>query len=218
MFPALRKLVAAYERPMARRSAALRGVANAQGARAPRASGGARTTSCHSGSRWRAYQATYSSPMGRVAGCRVTSSTRPSPMIQTRRPSRRPSRYSAPLLTADTPSSRGVEERRGVVEFVELHHLTVPEAPEVGLRRVDHAAGGAILPRGGAAHRHPVALAANFAGDPPPGAAVGQRAHADVVRHEVEPRLDAAALRLVPLAIGVLQPRHVLPGIAHGVW
>src|SRR4030095_215199 len=164
MFPALRKLVAAYERPMARRSAALRGVANAQGARAPRASGGARTTSCHSGSRWRSYQATYSSTMGRVAGCRVTSSPTPSLMIQPRRPSRRPSRYSAPLLTADTPSSRGVEERRGVVELVELHHLAVPEAPEVGLRRVDHAAGGAILPGGGAAHRHPVALGDELAG------------------------------------------------------
>src|SRR5262245_8675255 len=227
---------------MARRSAAPRGVANAQGGRTPRASGGARTMSCHSGSPWRSYQATYSSTMGRVAGCRVTSSTSPSPTIHTRRPSRRASRYSAPLLTRRVSSPRGVVQRRGVVELVELDHLALPEAPEVGLGRVHHAAGGAVLPRRRAAHRHPVAvrdegaglvvdhlplaqepvevalevgLRAHLAGELGAGAAVGQGPHADIVRHEIEPGLDAVALRLVPLPVGVLQPRHVLSGTAH---
>src|SRR6516225_7621705 len=52
------------------------------------------------GSHSRSYQATYSSTMARVAGCVVTSSTRPSPRTQTRRPSSRAARYSAPVLIA----------------------------------------------------------------------------------------------------------------------
>src|SRR5216684_5828244 len=49
------------------------------------------------GSKWRSYQATYSSTIALVAGCVVTSSTSPSPSTQTLRPSRSASRYSAPV-------------------------------------------------------------------------------------------------------------------------
>ncbi len=45
-----------------------------------RASGGASRISCHAGSWWRSYQATYSSTIGRVAGWIVTSSISPSPI------------------------------------------------------------------------------------------------------------------------------------------
>ena len=41
------------------------------------------------GSRWRSYQAAYSSTIAYVAGCVVTSSTWPSPITHTLRPSRR---------------------------------------------------------------------------------------------------------------------------------
>src|SRR5215469_6792943 len=66
--------------------------------RSVRASGGRIAMSCHAGSRCRSYQATYSSTIARVAGCVVTSSMSPSPITQTRRPSRSACRYSVPVL------------------------------------------------------------------------------------------------------------------------
>ena len=73
------------------------------------------TMSCHAGSKCRSYQATYSSTMARVAGCVVTSSTAPSPMTQTLRPSRSASRYSAPVRSLRwhlaPPSRRGSRAR-----------------------------------------------------------------------------------------------------------
>src|SRR5437870_7973829 len=64
----------------------------------------------HSGSKCRSYQATYSSTIARVAGCVVTSSTRPSPSTQSLRPSRRASRYSAPVRIVRSRSAAGVPE------------------------------------------------------------------------------------------------------------
>src|SRR6202007_1332353 len=73
-----------------------------QGLRGPATSGGEKRRSAHSGSRCRSYQATYSSTIARVAGCVVTSSTKPSPRTQTRRPSHNAARYSAPVLMGGT--------------------------------------------------------------------------------------------------------------------
>src|SRR5215472_16185210 len=98
MLSALKNVVLEKLRPMPGRSSALVGTAYAQGLRSPRVSGGEKRTSSHSGSKCRSYQATYSSTIARVAGCVVTSSIRPSPMTQTRRPSRNAARYSAPVL------------------------------------------------------------------------------------------------------------------------
>src|SRR5262245_626244 len=79
--------------------------------------------SCHSGSKWRPYQQTYSSTIARVAGCVVTSSTRPSPRIQTRRPSRRLSRYWAPVRIADMSASHetaGDRPQRAIVDMKDV--------------------------------------------------------------------------------------------------
>jgi len=89
MFPALRKVVAAKQRPMRDRSSAVRGTMNPTGARAPLRSVGVSTVSCQAGSTWRSYQATYSSTMAQVAGWVVTSSIGPAPRTWMRRPSRR---------------------------------------------------------------------------------------------------------------------------------
>src|SRR4029434_6375249 len=53
---------------------------------------------------------------------------------------------------------RAGEEGRRVVELVELHYLAVAKRPEVGLGRVDSAAGVAIPPRRRAQHGHAVAF------------------------------------------------------------
>ena len=50
---------------------------------------GSNSVSFQAGSAWRSYQATYCSTIARVAGWVVTSSTWPSPRMNTRRPSRR---------------------------------------------------------------------------------------------------------------------------------
>src|ERR1700730_15967672 len=64
----------------------------------------------HSGSKCRSYQATYSSTIARGAGCVVTSSTRPSPSTHSLRPSRRASRYSAPVRIFPSRSAAGMPE------------------------------------------------------------------------------------------------------------
>ncbi len=98
MLPALRKVVFAKDRPMPTRSSRESAAATkAQGSAHRSASAGASSTSCQAGSKCRSYQATYSSTMALVAGCVVTSSTSPSPITQTLRPSRKASRYSAPV-------------------------------------------------------------------------------------------------------------------------
>src|SRR5215831_511647 len=105
MLPALKKVVLAKDRPIPSRSSGLFGNTYAHGTRLPAASGGASSRSCHLGSRWRSYQRAYSSTIACVAGWVVTSSTHPSPMTQTRRPSRNASRYSPPVLIRCTLSS-----------------------------------------------------------------------------------------------------------------
>src|SRR6266568_3735951 len=77
---------------------------------------------------------------------------------------------------------RACDERRRVVELVELHDLPIAERPEVGL-----------------------------------GRAGSERIDTDVVRHEVEPGLDAAAFAVVPLAVCVLELRDVVRGRSHAV-
>src|SRR5215469_4360476 len=98
MLPALRNVVAEKERPIPTRSSALFGRTYPHGNRSAPVSGGVKTTSCQSLSKWRSYQATYSSTTPRVAGCSATSSIQPSPTTQTFRPSRKACRYSAPVL------------------------------------------------------------------------------------------------------------------------
>src|SRR5207248_11221567 len=116
---------------MPRRSSERVGATNAHGDRRPSASGGVRTTSCQAGSKWRSYHSTYSSTIARVAGWTVTSSTAPSPTIHTRRPSRRLSRYSLPVLIGE-PGGRasakrlaegpGDERDRAVARLDQLAH------------------------------------------------------------------------------------------------
>src|SRR6266404_3028505 len=105
MLPALKNVVFEKDRPMPIRSSNFFGSTYAQGTRSPPTFGGASSTSCQAGSRWRSYQAAYSSTIARVAGWVVTSSAQPSPMTQTLRPSRRASRYSSPVLMSPVPSS-----------------------------------------------------------------------------------------------------------------
>src|SRR5438270_3915435 len=97
------------------------------------ASGGRIAISCQAGSRWRSYQATYSSTIAAVAGCVVTSSTRPSPITKTRRPSRRASRYSAPVLMRPLFVFAGRPERRELGgDNLVVRHLLVEEAKPAG--------------------------------------------------------------------------------------
>src|SRR5215471_20064471 len=94
---------------MRRRSSELVGKKKASGIRSPLASGDVRSTSCHTGSKWRSYQMAYCCTIAQVAGCVVTSSTRPSPITQTLRPSCRLSTYSAPVRM--TPPSQAHDPR-----------------------------------------------------------------------------------------------------------
>src|SRR5690242_1478397 len=113
--------------------------------------------SCQAGSRWRSYQATYSSTIARVAGCVVTSSTRPSPMTQTRLPSRSASRYSAPVrivlssaLRARVPEPRKLRRHNLAVCHIAVEH---PCLAGEGVDRADRClADGGVVERQVAAH------------------------------------------------------------------
>src|SRR5215468_12562742 len=88
---------------------------------------------CQAGAKCRSYHATYSSTIARVAGCAVTSSTRPSPMIQTRRPSRRLSRYWAPVRIADMSASHetaGDRPQRAIVDMKDVARARFDSAGE----------------------------------------------------------------------------------------
>src|SRR6185503_6336345 len=71
--------------------------------------------------------------MGRVAGWTVTSSMRPSPITQTRRPSCRDSRYSLPVLTQSSSChSRSLVPAHILSQDRDLHMTApAPDAPPV---------------------------------------------------------------------------------------
>src|SRR5918999_4958466 len=97
MLPPLVKSKALSALPRHWRWADVLGASKASGRRSPLASGSDRRVSCQSGSKWRSYHFTYSSTIAHVAGWVVMSSIGPSPITHTLRPSRKLSRYSAPV-------------------------------------------------------------------------------------------------------------------------
>src|SRR5262252_10848578 len=115
--------------------------------------------------------------MARVAGCVVTSSIRPAPMTQTLRPSRRLSRYSAPVritipprrrwTVSDYAAIRGCVPNRPALQywltFLYSRHASVTRRKAYGfdlqsgtcgyyLRRFSEDAG--LLHSGAGPHRH----------------------------------------------------------------
>src|SRR5262249_45752905 len=116
------------------------------------------------------------------------------------------------------------------------------ERPEIGLRRLQHPAGLPIAPARGAEHGHTLALrdegargvvdhlpvgeqsrevaleillGADGRGELDVRRPCGERGYFDVVRHEIEPRLDAASLAVVPLPVRMLELCDVVRGGSH---